>query len=130
MTEERKGTLNISAMFRNADFLVFLAFAFLLLCVRFGGRRQAPEALWAVREVVRLGYGVGIATASCHTDYVRTFLAEMAPEIFTQEMLFSNAFQSCQKKKTGALKCNLAHYGLLDKPECSVFFDDSISNEK
>ena len=42
----------------------------------------------------------------------------------------SNAFQSCQKKKTGALKCNLAHYGLLDKPDCAVFFDDSISNEK
>jgi len=92
--------------------------------------RQAPEALWAVREVIRLGYGIGIATASCHTDYVRKFLAEMDPEIFTPQLLFSNAFQSCQKKKTGALKCNLAHYGLLEQPECAVFFDDSISNEK
>ena len=92
--------------------------------------RAAPEALWAVEETIRLGYGIAIATASCHTDYVRKFLSELSPEIFTQEFLFSNAFQSCQKKKTGALKCNLAHYNLLDKPECSVFFDDSISNEK
>jgi len=92
--------------------------------------RQAPEALWALEEVHRLGYGIAIATASCHTDYVKGFLADMKPEIFTPEFLESNAFQSCQKKKTGALKCNLAHYGLLDKPDCAVFFDDSISNEK
>ncbi|QDZ26022.1 hypothetical protein HOP50_20g85730 [Chloropicon primus] len=92
--------------------------------------RQAPEGLWAVEETVRLGYGIAIATASCHTDYVKKFLGEMAPTIFTPEFLESNAFQSCQKKKTAPLKCNLAHYNLLDKPECAVFFDDSISNEK
>jgi hypothetical protein len=92
--------------------------------------RAAPEALWAVEETIRLGYGIAIASASCHTDYLRKFLAEFSPEIFTPELLFSNAFQTCQKKKTGALKCTLAHYNLLDKPECSVFFDDSISNEK
>ena len=92
--------------------------------------RQAPQGLWAVRETVRLGYGIAIATASCHTDYVKKFLGKMEPEIFTPEFLESNAFQSCQKKKTGALKCNLAHYNLLDRPECAVFFDDSVSNEK
>ena len=92
--------------------------------------RQAPEGLWAVEETVRLGYGIAIATASCHTDYVKKFLGEMAPHIFTPEFLESNAFQSCQKKKTAPIKCNLAHYNLLEKPECAVFFDDSISNEK
>jgi len=90
--------------------------------------RPAPEALWAIEETVRLGYGIAIASASCHTDYLRSFLMDLTGDVFTPEFVFSNAFQTCQKKKTGALQCTLAHYGLLDKPECAVFFDDSISN--
>ena len=92
--------------------------------------RQAPEALWAVQETVRHGMGIAVASASCHTEYLKEFLFEMEPEIFTKEFLASPAFQTCQKKKTGALKCTLAHHGLLSSPECAIFFDDSMSNFK
>ena len=54
----------------------------------------------------------------------------MDDEIFSDVMLSSDAYQSCQPNKTPALNKVLNHFEMTDVPECAVFFDDKDFNGK
>jgi len=92
---------------------------------------RARDALGIIRRCRSMGFGVAIATASCSEDFVRTFLEEKVDGgIFSQAMLDSPRYQSCQPYKTPALRKILAEYELSATPECAVLFDDKDFNGK
>ena len=93
-----------------------------------GVGRDAKPIIDKCRE---LGYGVAIASASCETGFQKVFLRDAVDEdIFSDDMLASDAYQSCQPNKTPALRKVLRHFEMDEVPECAVFFDDKEFNGK
>jgi hypothetical protein len=56
-------------------------------------------------QLVPLHYGIAIATASCETEFQKTYLRDAVnADIFSDAMLSSAAYQACQEVKTPALR--------------------------
>jgi len=93
--------------------------------------KPGKDALGAIEKCIEMGYGVAIATASCEVDFVKSFLNKKVDgDIFSNAMLSSSRFQSCQPRKTPALKSILSAYDMSGFPECAVLFDDKNLNGK
>jgi len=78
----------------------------------------------AVNGCRRKGYGIGIASASGATDFLKSFLKTNFNEenTFTDGFMSSQAFQNGYTNKAAMIKKILQVYGV--DPKCAVFFDD------
>ena len=89
------------------------------------GNVVADDAAWVVQACVANGYDIGIATAGCRPDFVRSFLhRRVDADIFNEAFLNSSAMQFCQTDKTVSLTSILQYYGLDDARQCAILFDD------
>jgi hypothetical protein len=88
----------------------------------------APDAKWVIDACVAKGYEIGIATAGCRADFVKRYLrTRVDPDVWTEALLNSSAFQSCQPVKTGSLPPIMAYYGLNEARGCGVLFDQGFN---
>jgi hypothetical protein len=86
----------------------------------------AVDAKWVIDACVARGYEVGIATAGCRADFVKSYLNKRVdPDVFTLPLLASAAFQSCQPYKVTSLPAVLAHYG--SPRACGILFDQGFN---
>jgi hypothetical protein len=89
---------------------------------------MAADARWVINACVARGYEIGIATAGCRADYVKSYLSRRVdPDAWSPAILNSAAFQSCQPYKISSLPLVMAHYGVGNARGCGVLFDQGFN---
>eukprot|EP00894_Picocystis_sp_ML_P005108 jgi/Pico_ML_1/55625/g1288.t1 len=97
-----------------------LARVFLVVVLAFSGSDASPDRLC----IFDFDETLWIRATNSVAEEARR-VEEISERWFTTELLVSPAFQFGRRNKTVAMNNILRYYGMLDRPECAVLFDDN-----